>query len=135
MRTEQIPGLNIQWPWSRLILEGKKTVETRSYPFPDKYRNVRLAIIETPGPKGKRFGIAEAKIVGIVTFSRCFQYESFEDWAMDYDRHGVPVDDPQYKFSPDQEKWGWEITNVEVLQIERPAPLKRGIVFANDCQI
>ena len=135
MKSRSLPGLNIQWPWTRLILEGSKTVETRGYALPEKYVNVPLAIIETPGPKGKQFGIAQARIVGTVTFSSSFRYETFEDWAEDFDRHKVAVDNPQYKFVEGQEKWGWVIASVEVLRIERPAPAKRGIVFANDCQI
>ena len=135
MRDLVIPGVNIQWPWSRLILEGQKTVETRGYPLPEKYLNQDLAIIETPGPKGKKFGIAESRIIGIVRFSGSFKYESFEDWAEDHDRHRVAVNDPTFAFSKDQEKWGWIISEVTELKKTRPAPAKRGIVFATNCEI
>lgn len=131
----EIPGLNIQWPWSRLILDGSKTIETRSYPIPEKYLNVELAIIETPGPHGKKAGIDGARIVGTIKFSGCFRYNEFEEWAEDYDRHCVPVNDPQYKFSNETEKWGWIIKEVKGFRIPRPAPVKRGIVFATSCEI
>lgn len=133
--SETIPGLNIQWPWSQLILDGKKKVETRSYPLPEKYINQKLAIIETPGPKGKKFGIAEARIVGTITFSGSFKYDSFEDWAEDHDRHLVSADDPTFRYTSDQEKWAWVISEVESLKRHRPAPEKRGIVFASFCEL
>ena len=46
-------GLNIQYPFSQLILAGAKTIEARSYPL--GHRNIarpgeRLFVIETPGP-------------------------------------------------------------------------------------
>ncbi len=129
------PGLNIQWPWARLILDGIKTIETRSYSLPKKYINQPLAIIETPGSKSKQLGVTEAKIIGVVTFSECFQYKSFEVWAEDYDRHRVTVDDPQFRFSRDQEKWAWVISDIKILKNALPAPQKRGIVFAPDCLI
>ena len=83
--TVSLPGLNIQWPFSQLILSGVKTVEVRSYAL--GCRNiarpgVEMWLVETPGdakaiskgwvhqsdsvvaPQPKH-----AQIVGTVTFS------------------------------------------------------------------
>ena len=78
---ETIPGVNIQWPWSELLLTGKKSVETRSYPLPEKYLGQWLAVIETPGPHGKReAGIDKARITGKIMFSESFQYPTLSEW-------------------------------------------------------
>ena len=47
-----MPGLNVNWPFSQLILAGVKTVEARSYAL--GYRNiaqpaVEMSLVETPG--------------------------------------------------------------------------------------
>ena len=59
-----IPGVNIRWPWSKLLLEGTKTVETRSYPLPTGFVGKEIAVIETPGPNGKKNGIPKSAYYG-----------------------------------------------------------------------
>ena len=49
--TLSLPGLNINWPFSQLILAGVKTIEVRSYAL--GYRNipqpaVEMWLVETP---------------------------------------------------------------------------------------
>ncbi len=132
----KIPGVNIQWPWSRMLVEGKKTVETRSYSLPASKENVTLAIIETPGPRGRRdAGIAKARIIGTIKFSGSFRYHSKTEWLKDHRRHQVEVGDPQFAFRGDREKWGWVVSEVRLLPKPLPAPARRGIVFAKDCAI
>jgi hypothetical protein len=46
-------GINIQAPWSQLLINGQKCVETRSYPLPKNYEGVPLALVETPGKYGQ----------------------------------------------------------------------------------
>ena len=48
-----LPGLNIQWPFSQLVLSEAKTEEVREYDL--GHRNIQLAdvetyLVETPGP-------------------------------------------------------------------------------------
>ena len=62
-------GINIQTPWSELLINGDKSVETRSYPLPEKYMGEELALIETPG----RYGRFKARIIGTITFSHSFK--------------------------------------------------------------
>lgn len=131
-----IPGVNIQWPWSALIANGVKTVETRSYPLPEHYRGKPLALIETPGPRGRRdAGITTARIIGIVTFSSSFQYLSQAAWEADRVRHAVANDDPQFAYSSKKPKWGWVVSSYQHFQVPQDAPARRGIVFARTCLV
>ena len=131
---ENIPGVNIQWPWSSLIVSGQKTVETRSYKLPEKYIGKKLAIIETPGPRGKKeAGISKARIIGTVVFSGSFLYRTRAEWVADFDRHCVEIGNHQFEFDKNHEKWGWIVAEVVSFKNQKPAPVKRGIVFATSC--
>jgi hypothetical protein len=131
-----IPGVNIQWPWSELLLSGEKTVETRSYPLPKKYENEWLAVIETPGPRGrKEAGIEKARITGVIKFSTSFRYRTKREWLADYGRHCVEDGDPQFGFATGKEKWGWLVSDYYLFKQICPPPQKRGIIFASRCQL
>ncbi len=131
-----VSGLNIQWPWSELLINGSKSVETRGYPLPKKYIGVELAIIETAGPRGRReAGIEFARIIGTVVFEESFEYVSREKWEKDRKRHRVSVDDPLFKYDPRVKKFGWVVKKVTRLPRPLPAPKPRGIVFASECHI
>lgn len=133
---KEIPGINIQWPWSELLLNGKKTIETRTYPLPKKFEGVELAIIETPGPRGKKeAGIDKARIIGTIVFGQSFQYKNEKEWRNDQARHRVDVNDPQFAWDKRDEVWGWEVKKVKWLPAVVNPPKKRGIVFANSCII
>jgi hypothetical protein len=123
-------GINIQYPISRLILEGKKTVETRTYPIPKHYIGKELAIIETPGKTGN----FKARIVGLICFSESFLYESEESFYKDTKRHCVTPDSP-WKWTPEKPKWGWAVTFVNPFKKTIPAPEKKGIKFTKEIQI
>lgn len=131
-----IPGVHIQWPWSQLILSGKKVVETRGYPIPHKHLGKPLALIETAGPLGKaRGGIKSASIIGIVVFSECYRYESRAAWLRERKKHRVPATDTQFGFDEHKQKWAWVVERVEILKEPKPAPKRRGIVFASACNV
>jgi len=119
-----LPGINIQFPISRLILSGDKTIETRTYPIPKKYIGKDLALVETPGPKGQ----FKARIIGVVRFSRCFKYESETAFYKDSKRHRVTPRSP-WKWRNDRPKWGWQIDFMEPLDKEVPLQKRPGIVF------
>ncbi len=127
----------MQWPWSDLLLSGKKSIETRTYPLPSKYLGVELALIETPGLRGKKeAGIVKARVVGTITFGDSFQYRSAKHWANDKNRHLVDVGDLQFSWEMRKKNvWGWTVTNVRLFEEPVPAPKKRGIVFASACKI
>lgn len=131
-----IPGINVQWPWSELIASGSKKVETRSYDIPEMHRGQELALIETPGPRGKReAGITAARIIGIVRFQRTYQYKAKSAWLSENGLHRVPADDKMYGFKKDKPKWAWVVESFTPIDPPLPPPKKRGIVFANACKI
>lgn len=121
-------GINIQSPWSRLLIEGDKCVETRSYPIPDKYVGEDLGLIETPGKDGN----FKARIIGVITFSHCFKYPDEFTWKDDYNRHLVSKEDKTFGWN-DKDKYGWVVSNVLHFDYYYNAPLRKGIVFTNDC--
>lgn len=123
-------GFNIQIPWSRLLIWGSKTVETRSYPLPKKYEDVPLALIETPG----KYGRFKSRIIGTITFSHCFQYHDKDSWIRDYKRHLVEEGDEFCDWN-DKPKYGWVVRNIVRFDEFLPAPKRKGIVFTNNCKV
>lgn len=105
-------GINIQWPISRLILSGQKTVETRTYPIPAKFLNKEMILIETPGKLG-RF---KSRMCAIIKFTDCFEYDSRESFYEDSSRHRVDPNSP-WAYDEAKGKWGWE---VEVCRLISP---------------
>lgn len=131
-----IPGINIQWPWSQMLLSGAKTIETRTYKIPQKYIGVELALIETPGALGKKkAGILKARIIGTITFGCCVQYETKHAWIADVSKHLVNLDDAKFGFDDRKEKWGWCVVDFKKFTKIIPVPKKRGIIFAKECEV
>lgn len=136
LKFRSVPGINIQWPWSELIVSGKKSVETRSYPIPAKYVGVELAIIETPGANGKRAaGISTARIVGTVVFSSCYPYRSLSHWEREVDLHRVDKSDPHFAYTSGKPRWAWVVGRVDRITHPIKPPAKRGIIFAKECKL
>lgn len=129
---EFLTGIHVQAPWSELILTGKKTVETRNYPLPQKFINIPLALIETPGYKKL---CDKTMIRGIVIFEDFFKYQNRTAWENDFQRHLVDISDPQFGFSDGKEKWGWKVSSVHIFDTPQPPPKKRSIIYAKNCEI
>lgn len=121
-------GLNIQAPWSTLLINGQKTVETRSYALPQRLEGVELALIETPGKSAK----FKSRIIGTITFSSCVQYLSKEQWHDDNNRHRVDINDRLYGWK-DKPKFGWIVKSVKKFENPVDPPTKRGIIYAKNC--
>lgn len=121
-------GLNIQAPWSTLLINGQKTVETRSYRLPQRLEGVELALIETPGKSGK----FKSRIIGTITFSGCIQYSSKEQWQSDETRHKVNTNNKLYSWN-DKPKFGWIVQSVKKFKKPVDPPAKRGIIYAKNC--
>ncbi|MGE3759560.1 MAG: hypothetical protein AB7H97_17475 [Pseudobdellovibrionaceae bacterium] len=131
-----LDGINIQWPWSELIVTGKKRVETRSYRLPERLYGVEIAIIETPGKQGlKEAGISKARIIGTVIFEKSYLYKNKEHWLTEERIHLVSSDDSLYGFQKNKEKWAWVVGRVKKLDKPVPPPPKRGIIFAKNCKV
>ena len=124
-------GLNIQTPWSELLINEVKSVETRSYPLPEKYVGEELALIETPG----RYGRFKARIIGTIIFSHSFKYPDQRAWQDDYNRHCVAVDDPIYNWKDDKPKYGWVVS--KVTKFDKPLDIRkrRGIIFTSGIKL
>ena len=99
-------GLELKEPWASMVLEGSKTIETRTYDLPPELIGRPLVLLATPEDSGApgTSGLADvvtirgaATILGLVTFDDVIQWDSRQTWAKDCDRHGVPdVDDGPY---------------------------------------
>ena len=124
-------GINIQTPWSELLINEVKSVETRSYPLPEKYVGEELALIETPG----RYGRFKARIIGTITFSHSFKYPVQKAWQDDYNRHCVAVDDPIYNWKDDKPKYGWVVS--KVTKFDKPLDIRKrkGIIFTSGIKL
>lgn len=109
-------GINIQFPISRLILSGEKTIETRTYPIPPKLISEDLVIIETPG----RSGAFKSRMVGLIRFANSFEYESEPAFYRDERKHKVSRSSP-WAWNQSKGKWGWPIVNVR--EFREPLPL------------
>jgi len=123
-------GINIQTPWSQLLINSDKCVETRSYTLPDKYIGEELFLIETPGKRGK----FKARIIGTITFSHSFKYNSSQEWAGDYNRHRVEKDSI-FGWNEDKDKYGWVVSDIVKFEEYIKAPSNKGVIFTNGCEI
>jgi len=124
-------GINIQAPWSYLLINGDKCVETRTYPLPEKYEGEELALISTPGKYGK----TKAKIIGTITFSHCFKYPDRTSWESDSIRHLVSPNDETFGWTDDKDKYGWVVSNINKFDEPQEAPQNKGIIFTLNCKV
>ena len=122
-------GLNVQIPWSTLLINGTKSVETRSYPLPKKYVGEKLALVETPG-KSSSF---KSRIIGEITFSHSFKYPDEQAWKDDYLRHGVSCSDLMYSWDK-KPKYGWVVSNITKYDEPIEVKKKKGIIFTTGIQ-
>ena len=121
-------GINIQWPISQLIFEGKKTIETRTYSLPSTYLNKPILLIETPGKKGG----FKSRIIAEIRFTSSFLYKDSLDFYLDQDLHFVsPHSEWAWKDKP---KYGWKVEVIK--KIDPPIEcLKRGITFRKGIEL
>ncbi len=127
-RSIDIPGINIQYPWADLIVSGRKTIETRFYPLPEKWIGRPLAIIETPG----KVGTFKRRVTGVVIFGESFKYPSLETFRRDYSLHLVSSDDPKFGWvNKARPKWGWPVIKVLRYQQDLPPAFRTGIRYSS----
>ena len=127
---KRFSGINIQFPISRLIISGEKTVETRTYPLPEKFVGKELLVIETPGESGN----FKARVIGKIVFGPSFKYETAKDFYADEKRHRVDKNS-KWKWQTGKNKWGWPILRFTRLIEEVPAPKAKGIRFTRDIEL
>ena len=129
-KSKRVIGLNVQFPISQLITSGKKTVETRTYPIPAKLVGKEVAIVETPGPKGK----FKARIVCLAVFGESFPYKSQAQFYRDQARHKVSPES-QWAWNPEKPKCGWPVKVTTVFSKPITVRGKRGIRYTNDLRV
>ncbi len=98
-------GINVndsENPWTDLILDGKKTIETRNSNSLKAYIGKRVGVIQTS--KGK------AKLVGFVTVGEPIVYQSQEDFQKDESKHLVSSSS-SFKFPGTGVKYGYPLYN------------------------
>ena len=124
-------GINIQSPWSYLLINGDKCVETRSYALPRKYEGEELALIETPGKSGD----FKARIIGTITFSHSFKYPDKNAWIDDHARHLVDRDNENFGWKDDKDKYGWVVSDICKFEEYQQPPQSKGIIFTHNCNV
>lgn len=118
-------GVNINdadTPFTRMILNGSKTVETRNTPTLDSLIGKRVALIQT--------GCGKAHIVGTAVIDCRYIYhnaDEFDDHAWAHQVYGgrYHIDN-----SPTGMKYGYGLSEVEMLLTPVPCT-SRGIVIRN----
>lgn len=124
-------GLNIQIPWSTLLINGWKSVETRSYPLPKKYEGIELYLVETPG----KYGRFKARVIGTITFSHSFKYPDKQSWIDDYNRHKVEEGDEFCHWNENKPKYGWVVCDVKKFDHAIDINQRQGIIFTTNLNI
>jgi hypothetical protein len=123
-------GINVQYPITKLIITGKKTVETRTYPLPELYVGKEVFLVETPGTQGK----FKARIIAIVKFSQSFHYRTKKEFYADFPLHQVSPDSP-WAWTTSKKKWGWPVEVVKVLKTPVVVKKKKGIKYTKKITI
>jgi hypothetical protein len=122
-------GINIQWPISEDILKGIKTIETRTYPIPEKYINCEMLLIETPGKSGNFV----SRITGIIQFTACKAYKNKKEFYLDKSKHLVEKDSPwAWKDKP---KWGWQVKVIKKFKKPITYTGQKGIIYTRDINL
>ena len=90
----ELCGVNVQYPWSPLILAGVKAVEVRKYPlgrYPSFIAGQVLFLIETPGQGFTQDADCaidvgappeKARVIGVVRISGCFQFVDLAEFDL-----------------------------------------------------
>ena len=125
-------ALEMQSPWSKRLLNGEKTVETRSYALPAGLLGRPIEVMESqPGRDGvSALGdTVEAffpglSVLGRVVFKSSEAYTSQEAWARDEPRHLVPPSSVAYGWRPPPRSvYGWTVG--EVTTYPKPRAVRR----------
>jgi DNA repair photolyase len=127
-----LPGINIQAPWAQAIVSGRKVIETRFYPLPEKWVGQPLVILETPG-QARHF---KRRVAGFVVFDKSWCYADKASFAQDRVQHLVDPDDPLFGWKHDgKPKWAWPIRWVEAYEQPLPAGFRAGMRYAGAVEI
>ncbi|CAM9201039.1 unnamed protein product [Ectocarpus sp. 4 AP-2014] len=109
-------ALEMQAPWSRRLLDGEKTVETRGYPLPAGLVGRSIEVLESGRGRDGVSGVGDVveafsaglSVVGRVVFGGTEAYPSREAWAADAERHLVPVPAEEEEGPESGKGYGWK---------------------------
>jgi hypothetical protein len=85
-------GINVNdshAPYTDMILDGRKTIETRRSRSLDSYIGDKVGLIRT--------GKGDAKLVGYVTLGQPKEYDNYDEFNRDRKQHRVPKGSPEDK--------------------------------------
>ena len=129
--------LEVQAPYSKLILEGKKSIESRDYPLPACLQGSRINIFESKQTNSTSSSLGTSdeipsglQILGVCCFETSFVYKTWQQWNEDRGKHCVPIDS---KFEPTAEllasvpKYGWIVQFHELFVSPLETPLLKRI--------
>jgi hypothetical protein len=111
-------GLEMQSPWASMVLDGRKTIETRAYDLPPALLGKRILIIETPNGKAGvsaigqsiNFSKSDARVVGWCKFSSVVRYSTRKDFEADEQAHLVRRDSGYgWKDGTTKVVYGWVV--------------------------
>jgi len=115
-------GLEMQYPWSKHLLNGSKLIETRGYDLPSSListenNEVKIDILESQQGKDGVSSVPNVvyltsqsplKRIGWTTFVQSIRYKSREQFEADADKHLV---DPSsgYGWNDNRPMYGWVV--------------------------
>lgn len=116
-------ALEVQQPWSRLLLDRKKTVEARAYPLPKALLGRRICLLESSERDSTQSGLLDRfqtnAIVGFVVFSEVRVYNSQEEFRSEEASHLVPETSPFGWREGTDRLYGWKVQSVESVVAEQ----------------
>lgn len=124
-------GLEIQSPWTSLILDGKKTIETRLYNLPDGLLGKRILILESKAGEARVSGLSNTidgkeisesvKVVGWAVFNKVVIYRYRSKFEADEKKHLV-IKNSDYAWKEDTEVvYGWVVSKKGKFQHNPPS--------------
>jgi hypothetical protein len=134
-----LPGLNIQWPFTQLILAGVKTIEVRTYELGHRniaHPNREVWLVETISGSLKDATVPEgvdvpekppcAQIVGTITFSRSVPYDDRSDFNSTRNQHRIAVGG-KHDWTDKSDRHAWHISSCKRLAAPIPCPGRKGM--------
>ena len=120
-----IVALEVQGAWADRLLNGLKTVETRTYALPSHLLCVPIVVLRSPEDGGLHaHGLGSGELVGIVYFASCSKYESRAAWAADVSRHCVDGNDSAFAWHDTRDAvpvYAWAVDTEKTVIL--PAPV------------
>ena len=112
-------GLEMQHPWSQLLLNGSKTIETRSYDLPKALIGKKILVLESqPGKDGVSSlgnilsgdaASKNVKAVGWMKFDRVITYRYRSEFEADENKHLVKRDSGYAWEEETKVVYGWVV--------------------------